>query len=284
MRALSVLLMAAVHALPVAGQQSDSARCDSIVGASRADSVQAALFLSVRRVDGPPFVGEQAHRILTSIGSGFVAPRPFRLNVFSGPSLARTLRVRGGDTAVTLRAPTVTAIYRVTTSAAGIEEILVTRAGLMTGFDSAAVDAIRTGAVANPAFAPLSGDYTTSFNVVWSTDSTAGAMRLASAQFPRMPVVDASALENDPPPPFPPAARANDLDEGEVVLRFVIDLDGLPNFDTIELVRSTDASFTRAALVALSKHRFRPATIRGCAVAQQVEYAMTFSLPEPPTH
>ena len=217
---------------------------------------------------------------MMSVAPAFVAPRPLRLNVFSGPSLTRSLRVVGADTAATLRSPTVTGVYRVTATDSGMGGVAVIRASLVRGFDSAAVVAIRMGAVANPAFAAPWGDDSMHVDISFSTDSTFGAQRLVSATFPRMPVVDAVPLAGNKAPEFPDAARADSVDGGEVVLRFVVDRDGTPDFDTIQLVRAGGhPAFTRAALRALAAHRFRPATIHGCAVAQQVDYAFTFSLP-----
>jgi TonB family protein len=153
----------------------------------------------------------------------------------------------------------------------------------MPGFDSAAIEAIRTGATANPAFAAPMGIDSMHVDIEFSTDSIAGARRLVSASFPRMPVLDAMPLASNRPPVFPEAAKADSIESGEVVLRFVVDRDGTPDFDTIELVRSTVPSLTRAALLTLADHRFRPATIRGCAIAQQIDYALNFSLPVPAT-
>jgi TonB family protein len=157
---------------------------------------------------------------------------------------------------------------------------MVIRASLVRGFDSAAVEAIRAGAIANPAFSALWGEDSMRVDISFSIDSTPGARRLVSATFPRMPVVDAAPLPANKAAEFPDAAKADGVDGGEVVLRFVVDRDGTPEFDTIELVRASGhPAFTRAALSALAGHRFRPAKIHGCAVAQQIDYALNFLLP-----
>jgi TonB family protein len=266
---------------PLAAQQSEVARCDSIIAAARVDSVDAGLFLRARAVEGPLLDGDQRHEIVVTVGAALVPPTPFRLNVFSGPPRASALRVRGADTTTALRAPTMTGVYRFTATANGLVRILVIRAALMSGFDSAAVEAIRTAASANPAFASPVGVDSMHVDIEFSTDSSTGARRLVSGSFPRMPVIDATPLANNKPPVFPDAAKADSIETGDVVLRFVVERDGTPDFDTIELVRSTAPSLTRAALLTLADHRFRPATIHGCTIAQQIDYAFNFSAPLP---
>jgi outer membrane biosynthesis protein TonB len=112
-----------------------------------------------------------------------------------------------------------------------------------------------------------------------STDSTADARRMIVATFPRMPVIDAMPRRDNPPAAFPEDERADSVTSGEVVLRFVVDRTGTPDLATIELVRATSLSFARAAVMALPSQRFEPATIRGCAVAQAVDYSFGFVLP-----
>jgi hypothetical protein len=72
-----------------------------------------------------------------------------------------------------------------------------------------------------------------------------------------------------------------------VVLRIVVDQSGGLAPGTIEVSRATNLDFLRAALTSLPAQRFAPATIRGCPVAQAVEYSFSFVLPEssakPPT-
>jgi TonB family protein len=278
---IAFLLLAFIAASAAGAQQSDTARCDAVIAAARVDSLGVGLFLAAHRADGPPLDPAQERQIVVSVGPAFQAPRPLRLNVFSGPGLTRSLRLIAADTATALRAPTITGVYRITATDSGVAAVTVIRASLVRGFDSAAVDAIRTGAIANPAFVAPWGEDTMRVDISFSTDSSTGARRLVSASFPRMPVVDAAPLPGNKPAEFPEAAKADSVAGGEVVLRFVVGRDGTPDFDTIELVRASGhPAFTRAALRALAAHRFRPATIHGCAVAQQIDYAFNFSLPD----
>ena len=263
---------------PVPETRADSARCDSILAASRVDSVAVALYVSVRQLDGPPLDVETARHIALSVGSAFVPPKPFRLGVFAGPSLSRSLRITRVDSLPVPRAPTVTGIYRFTAGDRGVASVRVARTSRVDGFDSAAVAAIRLASPGDSAFnSPVAGD-SIRVDVQLTTDSVTGAHRLVSAYFPRMPIVDAALASSGALPEYPANVPA-DQSAGDVVLRFVVDRDGLPDFGTVELVRSNDFVFTRAALADLAKQRFRPASVHGCLVAQQIDFAVTFSPP-----
>ncbi len=265
----------------VAGaQELDGARCDSIVAAARVDSTPAGLFIFVRRIDGelpelqPNFISQR-------IQTMFVPPRPFRLTVFSGPARMRTLRPIGTDTTGELRAPIVVGVYRFTSvkGAGRLERARIVRASLMPGFDSAATAAIVEASIDREVFSPPEPDDSMTVDVWLSSDSIPRSHRIVGAQFPRMRVVDAVPLPDNPPAVFPDSAKAQGIVVAEVVMRFVVDRKGLPDPGTVELLRSTSYSFARAALAALPKQRFQPATIRGCPVAQTVDYSFTFVPP-----
>ena len=258
----------------------DSARCEQIVGSARVDSVPVGLFIGARGIDGE-LDAAGARRIALNVGAGFVPPTPLRLSVFAGPARTHVLRPMGGDTAVGLRAPTITGVYRVrSTRGDSAIDIAVIRSTLIIGFDSAVVSAIRSAAMIPSLFQPPDDEDTMHVDIRLSTDSIAGSKRLISATFPRLPVVDAIPLAGNPPAEFPPEVKADSsLDRGEVVLRFVVDRSGLPALDAIEIVRATSEEFARAALAAMSKQRFRPATVKGCPVSQEIDYPFTFLLP-----
>jgi hypothetical protein len=257
----------------------DSTRCDSVVTAARVDSIPAALFLSVARLDGQ-LTEPRLEEISSTIGSLFTPPKPFRLTVFMGPARMRMLRPMGSDTATTLRAPTVTGVYRfVVGYEFGIRSLVTVRASLMPGFDSAAATAIREAVGMRGALTVPASDSSMTFELRLSTDSTTGARRIVSADFPRMPVSDAVARGTNPPPVFPEDEKDDGATAGEVVLRFVVDRTGIPELETPEVVRATSVSFLKAALTALPAQRFSPAMIRGCAVAQRVDYSFSFVLP-----
>jgi TonB family protein len=260
----------------------DSARCDSMVRSTAAviDSVPTAVFLHAEEVQGNWMTEEDRDVIESRIKLYFVPPSPFGLSVFQGPALTRGVRISSsGDSLGIPRSASILGVYRVEESAYGLTaEPEVIRASLMRGVDSAMIKAIRTAArVASP-FRPASGDLWR-FLVRLSVDSIDGSRRLAEGTFPRMRIRDAAPMSKDRPA-FPDEARADSVDHGEVVLRFVVDHDGLAALETVELVRSTYAPFTRAALRALATQRFQPATIRGCPVAQVIEFPFIFDDPD----
>ena len=260
----------------------DSTQCDSVVAAARVDSVDVGLFVSTLRSDGGELAAAQAQMVSGVIGSGFVPPRPFRLTVFSGPARMRSMRLVSSDTAIALRAPTLTGVYRfLVTRGGGVARITTVRASLMPGFDSAAATSIReAGYVGGILVLPPDED-SMRVEVRFSTDSSAGARRLVAAFFPRLPIVDAVPRLDNPSAVFPEDAKRDSVTMGEVVLRFVVDRGGDPALETIEVVRATSLTFLKSALIALPLQRFVPATVRGCAVAQVVEYPFSFVAPEP---
>jgi outer membrane biosynthesis protein TonB len=178
-----------------------------------------------------------------------------------------------------LQAPTVTGVYRFFTKKGSVSGMQVVRASLMPGFDSAAIEAIQTAA-ATRALLPPAGEDSMRAEVRFSTDSSSGARRITSASFPRMPVVNAVPMRDNPQPVFPNEEKGDSTVTGEVVLRFVVDLDGRPAMETVELVRGSSLAFLKAALAVLPQQRFSPATIRGCSVSQRVEYPFTFAAPD----
>jgi hypothetical protein len=279
--AFTAILVADAGTLARAQQlHPDAAWCDSIVAAARVDSVPVAIFLAVRRVDGPALPVLQAEDIGDYIRAAFRAPSPFRLTTFAGPARMRVLRPVASDTIPDLRSPMVTGVYRFTATkdVAPIKPIVM-RASLIPGFDSAAISAITEMSRVHEVLMPPAGEDSMRIDVRLSTDSTADGRRMIAARFPRMPVVDAVPKRDNPPPAFPDDEKADSVTSGEVVLRLVVDRTGEPDLATIELVRATSLSFARSAIMALPSQRFDPATIRGCAVAQVIDYSFSFVLP-----
>jgi hypothetical protein len=262
-------------------QQSDSTRCDSIVFAARRDSVRTGLYLSVISLDveTPP---EQRNTMATAIGTAFVAPRPFRMSVFSGPAQMRTFRRVGADTVAELRAPTVTGVYRFV--AMGNDSTArpeVIRASLIPGFDEAALDAIRSALFLRAAFAPPPGFASMALEVRIATDSTPNALKMVEAVFPRMPVIDAVPYADNPPAKLPLGVYDDSTRRFDVMLRFVVDRAGLPALETVELIRGSSLAYVREAFQVLPKQRFKPARVNGCPVAQVVSYPFAFVWPPP---
>lgn len=276
---IAVLAGGLANGLAAQDVRPDTGACDSIVAAARVDSAAGALYISIKRSDGGEIAPAQIEDMMTAIASHFAPPRPFRMSVFDGPARSRLLRAIG-DTAPTLRAPTLTGVYRFTSEMDGaVHDRGVLRRSLVAGLDSVMTAAIRDAAEVRSIFVAADDDDSMTVDVRVSTDSVAGARRMLSATFPRMPVRDAVPLATNPAPAFPAMLLKLGTTAGEVVLRFVVGRDGLPVDDTVELVRGTSAEFVRAAMAVYPHQVFRPATIRSCAVPQVVEYPFSFIAP-----
>ena len=261
------------------GWAQDSAKvaCDSVIAAAKIDLVSSGIFLSVQELAGTA-PDAQLHRIVVNVANYVVPPRPFKLNVFMGPSLVRGLRAVGADTA-RARTVTVTGIYRVTVKGGdSVPQVVVVRRSLVDGFDSAAVHAIRAASSVSGVFAASTGSPLT-VALGFSSDSLPGAQRLFSGDFPRMPVKDAVPRPDNPPAAYP---RDSTTSAGptSVMLRFVVGPDGMVEPGTVELGRVAPLPFIKAAFESLNRQRFAPATVNGCPVAQQVDYPFAFLPPE----
>jgi hypothetical protein len=258
----------------------DSTKCDSIIGSSAVDSAQTAIFVHVDQTDYD-WLALDRGGIETRIARDFSAPRPFRLSVFEGPSLVGGLRISSpSDSVGVRRESSIVGAYSLELYGRSMDGPVVVRASLLPGFDSAMVRAIRTAAYTGGGMRPpLGGRWRLQIRV--STDSLDDSRRIAEGVFPVMPVRDASPLTHRRPA-FPEAARADSLDYGDAVLRFVVDRDGKPALETIEIVRSSAVTFARAAIVSLGDQTFRPATIHGCPIAQLVEFPFVFDAGDRP--
>ena len=280
----SFMLIALTSALGSAsGQQPQPApsveRCDSIVAAARVDSIAAGLFVSIARIDGGDLTQVQSDDILEAIGETFIPPRPLRLTIFTGPIRTRILRSLATDTVPQLSAPTITGVYRFSARKRGtIARMQIVRESLVRGFDSAGTAAIQAIAQLHRLVPPV-GEDSMRAEIRFSTDSGSGARRIVAATFPRMPVVNAMPLRDNPPPVFPDDEKGDSTTTGEVVFRFVVDRTGAPMMETVELLRGRSLSFIKAALDILPKQMFAPATIRGCPVSQRVDYPFNFAAP-----
>jgi TonB family protein len=254
------------------------AACDSVIAAAKVDDTPAGIFLSAHEVSGTA-PESQLRRIVVNVGNEFVPPRPFKLRVFTGPSLVPGLRAIGSDTARVVRALTVTAIYRVVVQGGdSVPKVLVIRRSMVDGFDSAAVSAIRGSSSVPGLFVASTGSPMT-LDVAFTSDSLVDSQRLFTASFPRMPVTDARPLADVAPAKYPEEA-AGDSVRASVLLRFVVSADGLVEPATVEVVRPAPMVFLKAAYESLSQYRFAPATVNGCAVAQQVDYPFAFLPPQ----
>jgi hypothetical protein len=279
-----ILTIALAVALAVAfasesrAQQAGTPACDTVIAAAKTGETQAGIFLSVLDMGGNA-QEKQLSRIQVNVGNEFVPPRPFKLSVFAGPSLMPGLRAIGSDTSNTVRSLTVTGIYRAAVGGGdSVPEVSVLRRSLMNGFDSAAVTAIRGAARVKDLFIASTGSPLT-FDIAFTSDSLPTSLRLFTGLFPSMPVRDATPAAAIAPLKYPELASGDSI-RANVVLRFVVGVDGLVEPATLEAVRPAPLPFLKAAIESLAPQRFTPATVNGCPVAQQVDYPFAF-LPSP---
>ncbi|HEY9228335.1 MAG TPA: energy transducer TonB [Gemmatimonadaceae bacterium] len=281
-RALAAAMFSLCLAAASSAQQpaADSSKCDSIVFASRVDSVSAGLFVTSVRIDGEMSAGQSVN-ISMAVAAAFTIPRPLRLSVFAGPIRMTAFRRVADDTATELREPTVTGVYRFwARRQPTVSKAVVVRASLVPGFDSASIEAIIGAQSIRDVMVPEDGDDSIQVDVSISTDSTRNSRRVIGAVFPRMPVVDAVPLRGNPSPAFPESEKRDSSSRGEVVFRFVVDRNGAPAMETIEVTRASSLAFIREALAVLPRQQFKPAMIRGCRVAQVVSYPFAFVVPD----
>ena len=272
------IVLLAVFASRGSAQDSAGVACDSVIAAAKVDMVSSGIFLSVQELSGTA-PDAQLRRIVANVGNELVPPRPFKLNVFTGPSLVRGLRALGADTVRVTRPVTVTGIYRVTVQGGGsVPEVAVVRRSLVDGFDSAAVRAIRAASSVPDVFAASTGSPLT-LDLGFSSDSLPGAQRLFAGDFPRMPVKDAVPKADNPAATYPSDSAAAGA-SATVLLRFVVAPDGHVEPGTVEVTRMAPLVFIKAAYESLNRQRFVPATVNGCPVAQQVDYPFAFLPPE----
>jgi TonB family protein len=82
---------------------------------------------------------------------------------------------------------------------------------------------------------------------------------------------------DNPSPPYPPSLRAAGI-EGDVLARFTVDTLGRVESRSVQIVETSHALFGDAVRDWLTRTRYRPATIGGRPVRQQVEQRIGFSL------
>lgn len=286
-------LLALTAALLVSASQAEAQdlpggaaiRCDSVVAVARVDSIPTGLFFTALRLDAYDFTPAQATLIATEIAGALVPPVPLRVGVFDGPPQMSTLRRVQADS-TTLRAGSITGVYRFTiTAAKPTANARTVRASLVPGLDRAMLAAIDS-AGRSPSVAQFgAAEDSVIVQIRISTDSGPGAGRVSTINFPRLRVVDAVPMRDNPRP----VVSASLLQDGPetVLLRFVVGADGIPDMATVELARGRSGGLVRAALEALSTQLFTPATVAGCPVSQVVYYPFSFvAAPEisPPWH
>ncbi|HEX6749549.1 MAG TPA: energy transducer TonB [Longimicrobium sp.] len=116
-----------------------------------------------------------------------------------------------------------------------------------------------------------------------------GASRAGAAGSAGTPVVDAGVLAEPPQMvnrheiaqvlgrlyPFRFRVRGT---EGEVVMMFIIGLDGRAEMDSVQILSATDPGFVEPTLKGLARMRFRPAALNGVPVRVRATLPVTWIL------
>ncbi|MFN2397262.1 MAG: energy transducer TonB [Gemmatimonadaceae bacterium] len=85
------------------------------------------------------------------------------------------------------------------------------------------------------------------------------------------------AKRGNPPPRFPEIAIQAKI-RGDVLVQFVIDTSGAPDFSTVKVLRANYQDFVQEVVKVLPQHRFEPGTIDGCRVKMWVQLPFDFDL------
>lgn len=88
---------------------------------------------------------------------------------------------------------------------------------------------------------------------------------------------EAVRVANSAAPAYPPQLLADGV-EGSVVVRYVVDANGVPDLNSFRIVSATRREFAEAVRAALPYMRFTPARIDDQPVRQLVEQPFTFRI------
>jgi TonB family protein len=260
--------------------------CEAAIQTARVDSVDVKARAYLLRGDEGALTPRARALVLESILAHFSAPRPLRLPVFSaGPVRLRMLRTESLGDSLTIREPIVYGEYRFTLRQRGaLANVAATIPSMVPGFDEAILAAIRAS-VADSMLVPVvraTDEDSITFDLRITTGPEDTRVRVPpvtvfTAAFPRVRLVDAKPAGTIPLPTYPDAERDEGQD-GEVVLRVVIDASGAPLIPTLEILRATSPAFALSAARTLARYHFAPAHVGACGVPQVVEVPFWFSL------
>ena len=93
-----------------------------------------------------------------------------------------------------------------------------------------------------------------------------------------------SVAERDPNsegPAYPPHLLAKNV-QGAVLVQFVVDTTGRPDFASFRVIAATDSAFASAVRQSMLHMHFRPAKLQGRPVPQLVEQNFIFKISKPP--
>jgi TonB family protein len=253
------------------------------------DSVRVSVRAELVRTDGGVLPNGMRELVAQELMLRLTLPRPLAVPTFApGPTRLRMLRPeRGtaGDTSARLREPEIHGVYHFRLLRTGrADSLKVVIPSLAPGLDSSVLDALRRASDERtlPMFPEELREDTLRMQLRVTSASMEPRLRAASfvlfqAMFPRHLVTDVVPWEQNPAAPYPEEERANGRD-GDVLLRAVIDMDGVPVIPTLEVSHATSRAFALSALRTIARWRFTPARVGGCPVLQIVRVPFWFSV------
>jgi hypothetical protein len=260
------------------------ANCDSVLRAARVDSVDTDVRVYLLRKDGEAIPSTARRELMAMLRAHLELPSPLQLPVFGpGPARLRMLRPERleGDAP---RAPVLYGVY-----ALQLRRDLAARVGveiptLAPGVDSSIVRAIRalsTDSVSARILRSMRRD-AVDLQLRLTSGAPDGRLRVPSDRiftgtFPRVRITDGYPDADNLAPEYPLLERVEGAD-GEVLIRVVIDADGMPVISTAEVLHSTSPLFSLSALRSLATYGFTPARVGACPVPQAIEIPFWFSL------
>lgn len=244
-------------------------RCDSLP--SPVDTTVETVYITVEApLRKEPLSAQYADELLGAFRDAFVAPRVANVPVFStgAADSSRMMPSVFGEVELLLD------------SSGALSEVRLTQSSMSAALDRAILDAPHradslhrlpdagaVGGITEPLFIvlhaarPARGLWEPLFQVrvpEWSEGHDAARITRGTAT-----------------PSYPEAGLNRGLGD-TVVFEFVIDAGGHPVASTVRIVSAHYREFARAAMSGLMHTRFRPASIRGCAVQQLVMLPWAF--------
>ena len=257
--------------------------CDTVLRAARVDSVVTDVRAYLLRPDGEAIPPNVRAELISIFRTYLDLPSPLQLPVFGpGPARLRMLRPERLDAPV--RAPMLYGVYAVQLRRGLGPVVRIEIPTLAPGVDSSIVRAIHglaTDSVSSRILKSMRRD-AVDLQLRLTSGAPDGRLRVPSdhvftGTFPRVRMTDAYPNANNLAPEYPLLERVEGSD-GEVLVRVVIDAEGMPVISTAEVLHSTSPLFSLSALRSLATYGFTPARVGACPVLQAIEIPFWFSL------
>ena len=269
-----------------AAARASSLHCDSVLRAARVDSVATEVRAYLLRKDGEAIPPVARRDVMALLRTYLELPSPLQLPVFGpGPARLRMLRPERleGD-AAPVRAPILYGVYAFQLRRGLSATVRVEVPTLAPGVDSSivrAIHALGADSVVTRVLRSMRRD-AVDFQLRLTSGAPDRRLRVPSDNiftgvFPRVRMNDAYPDADNLAPEYPLLERVEGSD-GEVLVRVVIDADGMPMIPTAEVLHSTSPLFSLSALRSLAAYTFTPAQVGSCPVPQAIEIPFWFSL------